>query len=149
MAEIHRTPQDVYALILPQSPLDEEFEQGDDVIVPDENRVERLQEHGWIEEATEQGSQFRATLTHTGAAIINYWRSRQDQGDIVERLEQGVGVFVDEALDATVNVNDVDEWEIEEMSDGTLVVAGETPQGVRIERTYHLHHQTEHHPVPA
>lgn len=149
MADIHRTPQDVYALVIPESPLDHEYEPGEEVFVPEPERVERLEEHGWIENTEERGHGFRATLTHTGASIINYWRERQDEGDVLEILEQGVGVFVEEALENAVVDEQVENWEIVSMEDGELVLQGETADGVRITRTYNLVQQDEEHPQLA
>lgn len=149
MADIHRTPQDVYALVIPESPLDDEYNAGDEVIIPETDRAERLEQHGWVEETRERDGVVMAELTHTGAAILNYWRDHQVQGDILTVLERGVGEFIEDALEAATTHEDVEEWSIVEMNDGELVLEGETPNGVRIERTYNLTHQDEQHPQPA
>lgn len=126
-----RTVQDIYALITPNTPSDEEFSEGDEVQV--QHRAERLAGLEWIEDSYDEvNSHFETTLTEVGAAILNYANATMDQGTFGEEIERGAGRF---AQRARVNYLEEERWELVEVGTDEVVLENQMGEQRRYDRS--------------
>lgn len=115
-----RTTQDVYAMVVPNTPLQGEFEEGDQVEI--EHRVERLLDHGWIEDFSEhEDGTFTGTLTEIGAAIMNYFDDKMEEHKLGEELDRGAGNFVDSAV-RKYAITEYNDWNVISVKENEIVV---------------------------
>lgn len=113
-----RNKADVFALVTPAMPLEEEYEAGDEIVI--QNRYNRLSDHGWVSDGTEDDGVWNAELTEQGAAILNYFSQCQEDGSLGSELERGAGNFVDRAVrEMTDHPAD---WDVMEIDDDHVVV---------------------------
>lgn len=123
-----RTTQDIYAMIVPNTPLEDDYDEGDEITV--QHRVERIAEHGWIEDYKRTNGTYTAVLTDVGAAVINYFRESLQEGELGERMDAGAGNFVDDALDS--HGITPESWTIVEISDDQVTLENQSGES----RTY-------------
>lgn len=113
---IQRTVQDVYALAVPQTPLEDTYEEGDEVTV--QHRESRLVDLGWIQE---EPVDEKAHLTFTGAAILTFFSEMRRQGRLGEELERGAGNFVERAVKYAQR-NVADHWDVIQVNEDEVVI---------------------------
>lgn len=123
---IQRTVQDIYALAVQQTPLDDEYGEGDFIDI--EHRAERLATLGWIQDEPMEGE---AQLTFEGAAILTFFSEMRRQDRLGEELDRGAGNFVERAVKYAQR-NVADHWDVIQVNDDEVTIKSDDGE----ERTY-------------
>jgi len=144
----YRTMSDVYSLVLPQQGA-EEIDEGSEVLIENDRRLERLQAHGWVSDESRRTNEGYVTgVTQTGARIVNHWNETDNP---VQELEDGVATYVSAALDRDF---EVDNWEVVSEIDETIVLEGQDVNtGETVTRKYRMTEESgdmeDADPIPA
>lgn len=116
-----RTAQDVYALIMPNTPGVDEKVEGDSVVV--HHRADRLSDLGWITEWEESDDgKIEVVLTEVGSAIVNYANDTMEDNTFGDEMDRGVGYFVHRACRKYL---EEERWDVVDVSQEMVVMENE------------------------